>query len=528
VALVAVGASTWFRGRGDIAEASIAVLPFENLSGETENEYFSDGITDDILTALSKVGGLKVISRTSTLQYKGTTKPIKEIADELDVATILEGTVRRSGDQVRITAQLIDARTDEHVWAETYDRELTDVFAIQSEIASRIADRLHVALSQRETASIRAGETSSPEAYDLVLRARNRLLDNDQDQIPRTHSAIALLRQALELDPGYAQAHATLGFAYANLVFADNRSWADSALAASRRAIELAPELSSGHGALGYAQYALGKYGEALASLRRAIELDPNNVGPRSGAALVLDDLGRWDEELEILLPAVRADPGDAGRYRRVADLYERLGLPDLAETWLAEAERRGVTPAEIHASRAEWAYRSEDLDRAEAEMREVGDPRRYGASNTAAGIALARGRYDEARRVVETVNRESSFEYAWIITPGYIEWKTGNREEAEALFREGERRSREVMAEAPERSESYLDMARITSTRGDIDAAESWMEKAYEHGYRNYRFIRASPILENVRADPRFERLMRRMEADVAAMRERAPKEMP
>jgi adenylate cyclase len=532
LAVVLIGGAQFLgRGGGEVAEASIAVLPFENLSGDAENEYFSDGITDDILTALSKVGDIRVISRTSTLQYKGTTKPIREIASELDVATVLEGTVRRAGNQVRITAQLIDADTDEHLWAETYDRELTDVFAIQSEIAARIADELHVALTADEEASIRAGETSSPEAYDLVLQARERLEQTGMgDQVPRTHSAIRLLRQAIELDPAYARAHATLGDAYSWLVFADNRSWADSALAASERAIDLAPDLAAGHIALGWTQDALGRVEESLASFRRAIELDPNNPEARDGAAAELMRLGRFDEPLEVLLPAVRRDPDGLERYRWIAGIYAGLGLWEQAEAWSAEYERRNPDASRTHMLRYGLALARGDGARMETEVRkaEALAPGRSDVVQALIFSAVVDGRHDDARNYFEAHNRERAFEYAMIILPGYVEWKAGNEVAADSLFREGERRSREMIDQAPAENESYVDMARIASTRGQVDEAIEWMEEAYDHGRRDVGLLRIDPPLENVRRDPRFQRLLQRMDADLARMRERAPKEMP
>ncbi|HET9332496.1 MAG TPA: tetratricopeptide repeat protein, partial [Gemmatimonadota bacterium] len=532
VAIVLIGGAQFLgRGGSDVAEASIAVLPFENLSDDAENEYFSDGITDDILTALSKVGDIRVISRTSTLQYKGTTKPIREIASELDVATVLEGTVRRAGNQVRITAQLIDADTDEHLWAETYDRELTDVFAIQSEIAARIADELHVALSARETASIRAGETSSPEAYDLVLQARERLQSTGiGEQVPRTHSAIRLLRQALELDPGYARAHAALGDAYSWLVYADDRSWADSALAASERAIDLAPDLAAGHIALGWTQDALGQVEESLATFRRAIELDPNNAEARDGAASELGRLGRLDELLEVLLPAVRRDPDDLGRYRWIAEVYETLGQPELAEAWAVEYERRSSDDSYGHVLRYSLALARGDAAGMEAEVRKAAAlaPGRNDVRQAAILVAVNAGRYDEARRLFEAHNRERAFEYQMIIIPAFVEWETGNRAAADSLFREGERRSREMIDQAPAENESYVDMARIASVRGQVDEAIAWMEEAYAHGRRDVGLLRIDPPLANARRDPRFQRLLEQMDADLARMRERAPKERP
>jgi hypothetical protein len=176
-------------------------------------------------------------------------------------------------------------------------------------------------------------------------------------------------------------------------------------------------------------------------------------------------------------------------------------------------------------------AYHRRDLDGMEAEVRKaaaLAPPGRDDLINAAIWIGLLRGRYDDVRRDVEAYNRERSFEYEMIIVPGYVEWKTGNSEAADSLFKEGERRSREMIAQAPAEIESYVDMARIASTRGDTEEAMTWMERVYEHGGRDVANLRMDPALENVRRDPRFERLMQRIEADVARMRERAPKERP
>ncbi len=191
---------------------SVAVLPFQNLSPDPENAFFADGMTEDILTQLSKIRDLKVISRSSVMRYKGTQKPIQTIAAELGVGAVLEGSVRRAGSRVRIVGQLIDARTDEHLWAETYDRELKDVFAIQSEVAQQIAAALRATLSPAEKKRIEQNPTRNLAAYDQYLKGRElyyryRKADNE--------SALGLFQKALELDPGFALAYAGLGDAYA-------------------------------------------------------------------------------------------------------------------------------------------------------------------------------------------------------------------------------------------------------------------------------------------------------------------------
>ncbi|HEY6952149.1 MAG TPA: protein kinase, partial [Bacteroidota bacterium] len=201
----------WPRSSSTVDRKSIAVLPFENLSEGRENEYFSDGVTEDIIAQLSKIGDLKVISRTSVMQYKNSAKSLKEIARELNVATVLEGSVRKAGNEIRIVAELIDARSDEHIWAETYDREMTQIFAIQSDVAGRIADALKAKLSPSEKARLVERGTDNLTAYNAYLRAEyhwNKITKQD------LQTAISYYNDAIRSDPRYARAYAGLSIAY--------------------------------------------------------------------------------------------------------------------------------------------------------------------------------------------------------------------------------------------------------------------------------------------------------------------------
>lgn len=192
-------------------EKSIAVLPFDNLSQDSENEYFSDGLTEDIITQLSKLGELTVISRSSVMRYKNEERDLRQIGSVLGVATILEGSVRRSGDKLRISAQLVDTSADRQLWAETYDREMKDVFAIQSEVAEMIAMALKVELSPEEKERIEKSPTTNLTAYDFYLKGQEYYL---RYRGPDNESAIELFERALELDPDFALAHSGLADAY--------------------------------------------------------------------------------------------------------------------------------------------------------------------------------------------------------------------------------------------------------------------------------------------------------------------------
>src|ERR1700719_1710496 len=232
-------------------DKSIAVLPFENLSDEKENAYFADGVQDDILTNLSKIGDLKVISRTSVMPYRGAKQSVREIGKALGVGTILEGSVRRSGNRVRVNVQLIDATSDEHIWASDYDRDLTDVFAIQTDLAQKIANELQAKLSPTEKAQIESKPTQNSEAYLAYVQARNLFIPEDFEKLKQAEQ---LYDRALQLDPNFALAAASYGqmeaWIYRNFDKSATRMQKGRALV--QRALQLQPDLPEAHLALGY------------------------------------------------------------------------------------------------------------------------------------------------------------------------------------------------------------------------------------------------------------------------------------
>lgn len=259
--------------------ASVAVLPFVNMSGDAENEYFSDGLSEELLNVLSKINELKVAARTSSFHFKGETGNIAEIARSLGVASVLEGSVRQSGARVRITAQLINAADGYHMWSETFDRDLTDIFAVQDEIASSVAAALKVKLLGGDTASLNTGGTQNPEAFKEYLQGvhfRNR--GSDQSSLK---SAVDAFENAIKLDPGYAQAYAGLAFAWDQLAtngFIKVEDGLNKVVETTSRAIELAPDLADGYLVLGrmLLHYRLDQEG-AQNAINTALKLNPGN-----------------------------------------------------------------------------------------------------------------------------------------------------------------------------------------------------------------------------------------------------------
>ena len=301
-----------------IPEKSIAVLPFENLSKDEENAFFAGGVQDEILTNLSKIADLKVISRTSVMKYKtGPERNLREIAKVLGVAHIVEGSVQRAGGQVRVSAQLIDARSDTHLWAGRYDRELANVFAIQTEIAQHIADQLRIKLSPQEKAALASKPTQDTDAYDLYLRAKE-LMHSTSTYEPASveifSNSVNLLEKAVARDPNFALAYCLLVEANLSLHWmyesvAGARERAEAALQAARR---LAPEAGETHLAEALFFY-WGKrdYDRALESLEKAARSSPNNADVFRFSARVERRLGRWAEAIRHGLKAVELDPRD-------------------------------------------------------------------------------------------------------------------------------------------------------------------------------------------------------------------------
>jgi TolB-like protein/cytochrome c-type biogenesis protein CcmH/NrfG len=288
---------------------SVAVLPFENMSEDKDNAFFTDGVHEDVLTNLSFIKDLHVISRTSVMQYRGTTKSIKQIGKELGVAYILEGSVRREGNKVRVTGQLIDARTDEHVWAKAYDRDLNDIFAIQGELAKAIASALQAVLSPETAQLIARKPTESTEAYDDYLKARQIRSDYF---IGSGKSTTDLLEDAVRLDPNFAQAWAELASRRAFLYFSSNQS--DEQLQLAKQAVDMAIKIAPDDPAViegvgDYYYYAYRDYARSTEQYMRLEELRPNDASVYESLGLIQRRQGRIADSVDNLRRAVKLDP---------------------------------------------------------------------------------------------------------------------------------------------------------------------------------------------------------------------------
>jgi len=335
-------------------DKSIAVLPFQNLSAEKENAYFAEGIQNEILTKLATVRDLKVISRTSTAKYQSKPSNLKTVAQELGVSTIVEGTVQRAGDKVRVNVQLIDARADSHLWAKSYDRDFKDVLSVESEVAAQIADALKANLSPSESHVLAAARTENTEAYDLFLRGQYEFHQAQSSLSADAYDrADAFYRQALARDPNFAEAAAELA---RNRL---SRHWFVSPLAPAEleevkslidRALVLAPNSPEAHFALGlFFYWGHRQYENALAEFNRTLELQPNNADARAFCAWVYRRRGEWERSLADSQRAEELDPRDASIPTNIGVTCNLLRLWNDAER--AELRALAIDPHNTQAA---------------------------------------------------------------------------------------------------------------------------------------------------------------------------------
>jgi adenylate cyclase len=342
-ALTAGAAASASRAARTGRKLSVCVLPFANMSDDPAQEYFSDGITEDIITDLSKVSALSVISRNSAFMFKAKSIDVPKVARELNVSHVLEGSVRKAGGRVRITAQLIDGANNDHIWAERYDRDLTDIFALQDEISEAIVRALKLKLLPQEKQAIEQRGTNNPEAYNLYLMARQYMITGNRGDTRREDAILRLCRRATELDPNYARAWSLIAYAQSSLRF--NRGKAgDDGLAAAERALSLDPTLAEPHAIKARNAFDHGRHDEAFGEIEVALRLDPESDVVNIAAADLnlrsnrLEDAIRYYEKASALTEADYGSPGMlVSCYTAIGD---QEGMRRAARMSLERAER--------------------------------------------------------------------------------------------------------------------------------------------------------------------------------------------
>lgn len=508
------------------AATAIAVLPFENLSDDQENEYFSDGITEDILTQLSKIGALTVISRSSVMPYKGSTLSVKEIAKELRVGTILSGSVRRTGDQVRIVGRLIDARTDRQLWGDSYDRDMKDIFEIQSEVAEQIATALQAQLTPVERERIEKTPTTNLTAYDYYLKGRDYYYEyNEQGN----ENAIELFKSAIKLDLGFALALAGLGDAYAQRTnrYAMGSEWADSANAASERALSADPQLAEAHKSLGLAYIVKGRLRKGLESTREAVEINPNFASAIGNIGGVLLSMGRSDEALPWMKKAVMLSPTRGYYYSSLGTTYLGLGDDASAEEWFQKA--LDIQP-DLALAHAGIGYMYLNQGRA-SRAKQVGDqilsenPTDFFGLHLAGSAELTLGIYEAAKRHYEKLLQDGDLADTYSskrpsTNLGYVYWKTGLEDSSRLMVERALRLDHEDLAAGNEWPDVPYDIAAAHAVTGETEEALKWLGKAIDSGWRFYRLALSDPLFERIREEEEFGLLIDRVRGEVERMR--------
>ena len=453
---------------------SIAVLPFENLSNDKANAYFADGIQEEILTRLSRIGDLKVISRTSTQRFRNTTEPVGEIAKQLGVATILEGSVRKAGDKVRVHVQLVDAESDVHVWAERYDRKLTDIFAVESDIAAKIAEALQARLTGAERRAISSKPTKNTEAHQLYLKGRYHWAKFFAPGYERVRD---YFQQAIELDQGYAPAHVGLGgyyaFGAANGILEPDETWpkAESAL---NTALTLDATLAEAyHLRAAVELYYKRDWPAAERNFHRGAQLDPNDARIPNHYSLCLALFGRNEEALAQMERAAQLDPFSPGLNLNHSRLF--FFLRDYSRAIKQFSETLDMHP--------DYAAAHEYLGDAYEKKRMLQE------AITQWCTALALSGQREHARILEQTFATSGFEAAV---------RTLAQRQLEDLDR---KRLQGEYVPAAHYVFAYL-------RRGDLDQAFSWLPKMIDECNWFAFHVRVSPILDPLRDDPRFEKL--------------------
>jgi serine/threonine-protein kinase len=452
---------------------AIAVLPFRNLSQDPAQEFFADGMTEAVISDLARIKALRVISRTSAMRYKGTSLSLPEIARELNVEAILEGSALLVGGRVRLSVQLITARTDETLWADRYDRQLEDVLDLQIELAGKVAREIAVQLTPSEVTHLARRHVVNPEAHLEYLKSRHSSLTGSREGVDL---GLRHAKRALEIDPDFAAAWSALADCHiirAIRGMAPPAEAAADATAAARKALELDPSLGDAHASLGIVQTHTGDLRTGIQSLRRAIELNPGLAIAHNVLARALASFERHDEAIAAVQKSVSLDPLSALIHTGLGDAY-----------YFARQYEKAVL-----------SYR----------MSIEIDPRFDGAHTDLARSLEALGRFEEARAEYETGRRLSGGVAGPSFGLAHLEAAAGNVAEARRILEE-------LTAARSTRVVSAWGIGAVHASLGDVDEAFRWLEIAVQEKASGLILLRVHPRLDPIRSDPRYWPLVRRV----------------
>ena len=539
-ALAALLAITWYQigdarvgtadpGNPALDARALAVLPFANLSADPERTYFADGMTEDLLTHLSRIGDLRVISRNSAMRYRNSQLPIAQIATELGVRYIVAGSVRREDDRVRIAAQLIDGASDTQLWAETYDRELSGIFEVQSDIAGRIAEQLRHRLPAAERARIAEGGTTNASAYDLVLRGREYLNRPGDADIRKYAPAIAYFREALNIDPDYAQAYVGLSRAYRRHVGLPILLRQDSALFHARRAVELDPRSAEAAAALGLAHLVAREPAEAGEAFRSALALDPNQAEALTGHARLALMQRRYDEAVRWQQRSVAVDPFSTSMQGLLGSL-----LLDVGDVEGAEAAYRRAVELAPDAPAASFMLAQILLMRGRESAADELMQQLEAAASGHAGTQFLVGRFQAQRGRFEVADAQlvraadalgSGVDATVSLHRAHVASKLGQEERATELLAQAEA---DMLTKERAGNRSPRLRLQLHALRGEEERAVEILRQHWDEPGGDllagpqfgFYWLDRDPLLENLRADSAFTAMLATMRAELDSMR--------
>ncbi len=456
---------------------SIAVLPFVDMSPQKDQEYFCDGMTEELINRLSNIKELKVPARTSSFVFKGKAEDIREIGRKLDVQTVLEGSIRKIDNQLRVTAQLVNISNGFHLWSEIYNRELKDIFSIQDEIASTIADKLKLTLLSDEKARLGKHSTENLEAYNLYLLGRYFYYKTTEEDM---NKAIRYFEQAIAKDPGYALAYAGQATCYSVLCttgyLAPKESY-PKAKEAVVKALELDEELGEAHASLGYLKFFLDwDFAGAERDFKRAVKLSPGNVDVYILNSIYLTFLGRFDEAIAGFKRAVELDPASPLTYTYLGGFgYQMAGRYDES----IDQIKKGL-----------------DMD-----------PSIFLGQLFLASVYALKGTYGEAISQADKVlSAWPTLEDVQVLSfLGWVNAVSGRQEKARNFL------NRMLDLRARRYVDAYL-IGAVYAGLGEKDKAFEWLTKAYEEHAGQLVCIRVDPWIKNLRSDPRYKELLKKM----------------
>ena len=448
----------------------IAILPFANMSPDPNDGYFADGMTEELISATSSVAGLTLIARTSVMGYKGTTKKVEDIGRELSVGTILEGSVRKAGNKLRITVQLIDVQSQGHLWAQSYDRDFDDVFAVQSDVARRVAEALKVRMLPDEVDSLQKKPTLNTEAYTLFLQGRELFREGSE---PSVRKAIGFLAKAVELDPSFARAFVALAACYQHLGNNGYDPWEESIAAAKtplRKALDLGPHLAEAHALLSVLFFNEDDMVNAEAEARRAIELNPSLAEAYNALSNVVALRGEIEEAVRLVETYYRLDPITPSNVRDLGMVYFYSGREKEAlQHWERTAQ---LAPAGTYRVMTEYYLWKGDNEK-------------------------AKELYAMAAKLEPT--------HPWVTwMRGFMAAQAGDKDSALQTIREieGSRAG----------SLRFNDIANVYYALGDLDSYFEYLKRAVDHHALNVAYALYCPLFEGGRADPRYRTQLRKM----------------